>query len=44
MIELKQNEFNGDALSNVVANFFHIFVVVLLVECEKNQQPRAFTW
>ena len=33
---LKQNEFNSDALSNAVTNFFHIFVIVLLVECEKN--------
>ena len=32
---LKRDEFNGDALSNMVARFFHIFVIVLLVECKK---------
>ena len=37
---LKGDEFNGDALSNTVAHFFHIFVIVLLVECEKSWQPR----
>ena len=37
---LKGDEFNGDALSNVVASFFHNFVIVLLVECEKSWQPR----
>ena len=34
--KLKQYEFKGDALSNAVAHFFHIFVIFLLVECEKS--------
>ena len=34
--KLKPNEFNGNALSNPVAHFFCIFVIVLLVEWEKN--------
>ena len=29
---IRGDEFNGDALSNAVASFFHIFVIVLLVE------------
>ena len=33
---LKGDEFNGDALSNTVAHFFHIVVIVSLVECEKS--------
>ena len=36
---LKGDEFNSDALSNAVASFFHIFVIVLLVECEKSWGP-----
>ena len=32
---IKPNEFNGDVLSKAVPSFFHIFVIVLLVECEK---------
>ena len=36
---LKGNDFNGDALSNVVTPFFHIFVIALLVECKKSGQP-----
>ena len=32
---LKQNEFNGNTLSNTVAQFFHIFVIVLLLEYKK---------
>jgi hypothetical protein len=39
-VSLKGDECNGDALSNAVANFFHIFVIALLVECEKSWQPR----
>ena len=35
---LKSNEFNNDALSNAVAQFFHIFVIVLLVEYEKSRR------
>ena len=38
--KLKQNELNSDALSNVVANLKKKIVIVLLVECEKNWQPR----
>ena len=37
---LKGDEFIGTALSNAVPRFFHNFVIVLLVECEKNWQPR----
>ena len=37
---VKQNEFNSDALSNDVSILFHIFVIVLLVECEKSGQLR----
>ena len=33
---VKGDELNSNALSNVIANFFHIFVIALLVECEKN--------
>ena len=32
---LKQNEFNDNALSNTVAHFLRFFVIVLLVEWEK---------
>ena len=32
---IKGDEFNSKALSNLVVSFFHIFVIVLLVECEK---------
>ena len=35
---LKQNEFNGDTLSNAVALFFYILVIVLVVECEKRRE------
>jgi hypothetical protein len=37
---LKQNEFNGNDLSNAVGDLFHIFIIVLLAECEKNHRPR----
>ena len=37
---LKGDEFNGDALSNEVARFFCILVIVLLVECEKSGRQR----
>ena len=37
--DLKQNDFNGDTLSDAVTDFFHIFVIVLLVECEKFGRP-----
>ena len=37
---LKRNDFNGDALSNMDGRFFHIFVIALLVECEKNGRLR----
>ena len=37
---LKAYEFNGDALSDAIPWFFHIFVIPLLVECEKIGQPR----
>ena len=37
---LKGDEFNSDALSNEVASFLHIFVIVLLAECEKSWRPR----
>ena len=37
---LKGDEFNGDTLSNAVATFFHIFAIVLLVECGKSCGPR----
>jgi hypothetical protein len=36
---LKVDEFNSDALLNAVASFFQIFVIVLLVECEKSWRP-----
>ena len=38
-LALEQNEFDGDTLSNTVADFFHIFVIVLCVECEKIGGP-----
>ena len=34
---LKGYEFNNNTLSNAVACFFHIFVIVLLVQCEKKR-------
>ena len=37
---LKAYEFNGDALSDAVAQFFHSFVIVFLIEFEKIGQPR----
>ena len=37
---LKQNEFNNVTISNAVADFFHIFVIALLVKCEKNRRLR----
>ena len=33
-------EFNGITNSNAVAQFFHIFIIVLLVKCEKIGQLR----
>ena len=32
---MKGDEFDSNILSNAVANFFHIFVIVLHAECEK---------
>ena len=38
-VSIPGDEFKGDALSNAIASFFHLFVTVLLVECEKSCRP-----
>ena len=38
--KLKGDEFKGDALSNAIASFFHIFYTALLVERKQKAGER----